>query len=164
MKQTAVEWLIDQLTPSISLQQKYIDELKNQAKEMEKEQQGYSEKDMIEFAEFVATYPDKNKNINGQILHAKSKYDGAERTIDLLEQFKKNNMKQTAVEWLKGVIDSFGNKHELQMSWSTLDEIIEQAKEMEKEQIIDAHQDGHSVTYNNYWAELYYNETYGGEK
>ena len=49
----------------------------------------YSEEDMIEFAEFVATYPDKNKNINGQILHAKSKYDGAERTVDLLEQFKK---------------------------------------------------------------------------
>jgi len=88
-KQTAVEWLIDQLTPSISLQQKHIDELKNQAKEMEKEQQGYSEEDMIEFAEFVATYPDKNKNINGQILHAKSKYDGSERTVDLLEQFKK---------------------------------------------------------------------------
>ena len=43
-------------------------------------------------------------------------------------------MKQTAVEWLKGVIDSFGNKHELQMSWSTLDEIIEQAKEMEEQQ------------------------------
>jgi len=38
MKQTAVEWLIDQLTPSISLQQKHIDELKNQAKEMEKQQ------------------------------------------------------------------------------------------------------------------------------
>jgi hypothetical protein len=49
----------------------------------------YSEEDMIEFAEFVATYPDKNKNINGQILHAKSKYDGSERTVDLLEQFKK---------------------------------------------------------------------------
>jgi len=48
----------------------------------------YSEEDMIEFAEFVATYPDKNKNINGQILHAKSKYDGSERTVDLLEQFK----------------------------------------------------------------------------
>jgi len=89
MKQTAVEWLIDQLTPSISLQQKHIDELKNQAKEMEKEQQGYSEEDMISFAEFVATHPDKNRNVYGQILHAKSKYDGAERTIDLLEQFKK---------------------------------------------------------------------------
>jgi len=49
----------------------------------------YSEEDMIRFAEFVATHPDKNKNVHGQMLHAKSKYDGAERTIDLLEQFKK---------------------------------------------------------------------------
>ena len=38
MKQTAVDWLIKQLTPSISLQQKHIDELKEKAKEMEKEQ------------------------------------------------------------------------------------------------------------------------------
>jgi 3-mercaptopyruvate sulfurtransferase SseA len=37
-KVTAVEWLIEQLTPSISLQQKHIDELKDKAKEMEKEQ------------------------------------------------------------------------------------------------------------------------------
>jgi hypothetical protein len=36
MKQTAVEWLIEQLTPSISLQQKHIDELKDKAKEMER--------------------------------------------------------------------------------------------------------------------------------
>jgi hypothetical protein len=57
------------------------DEVIEQAKEMEKEQ-------MINFAEFVATYPDKNININGEMLHAKSKYDGAERTIDLLETFK----------------------------------------------------------------------------
>ena len=49
----------------------------------------YSEEDMVSFAEFVATYPDKNRNVNGEILHAKSKYDGAERTIDLLKQFKK---------------------------------------------------------------------------
>jgi len=53
----------------------------------------YSEEDMISFAEFVATYTDKNRNVHGQMLHAKSKYDGAERTIDLLniwfEQFKK---------------------------------------------------------------------------
>jgi hypothetical protein len=43
-KQTPVEWLIEQLTPSISLQQKHIDELKEQAKEMEKKQisQAYS--------------------------------------------------------------------------------------------------------------------------
>jgi hypothetical protein len=53
----------------------------------------YSEEDMIGFAEFIARYPDKNRNYTGQMLHAKSKYDGAERTIDLLqvwfEQFKK---------------------------------------------------------------------------
>jgi hypothetical protein len=52
----------------------------------------YSEEDIIDFAEFVATYVDKNKNVNGEMLHAKSKYDGAERTIDLLKiwlkQFK----------------------------------------------------------------------------
>jgi hypothetical protein len=53
----------------------------------------YSEEDMLKFAEFIARYPDKNRNYTGQMLHAKSKYDGAERTIDLLqvwfEQLKK---------------------------------------------------------------------------
>jgi hypothetical protein len=53
------------------------------------QENGYSEEDMLSFAEFVATYPDKNRNVNGEMLHAKSKYDGAERTIDLLKQFKK---------------------------------------------------------------------------
>jgi len=37
-KQTAVDWLIEKLTPSISLQQKHIDEYKKQAKEMEQSQ------------------------------------------------------------------------------------------------------------------------------
>jgi len=54
-----------------------------EAKEMHK-------KEMCEFAEFVATYIDKNKNVYGDMLHAKSKYDGAERTIDLLEIFKRD--------------------------------------------------------------------------
>jgi hypothetical protein len=49
----------------------------------------YSEEDMIRFAEFVATHHDKNKNVYGEMLHAKSKYDDSERTVDLLEQFKK---------------------------------------------------------------------------
>jgi hypothetical protein len=59
----------------------------------EAEKTMYSEEEMVNFAEFVATYADKNRNVNGEMLHAKSKYDGAERTIDLLEkwfeQFKK---------------------------------------------------------------------------
>ena len=78
MKQTAVEWLVEQICGDHTSEwQEQID----QAKAMEKEQ-------MCSFAEFVATYPDKNKNVNGEMLHAKSKYDGAERTIDLLETFK----------------------------------------------------------------------------
>jgi len=43
----------------------------------------------IKFAEFVATYPDKNKNVYGNMLHAKSKYDGAETTEHLFEEFLK---------------------------------------------------------------------------
>lgn len=77
MKQTAVEWLEIQL---FKKQGKFNKSDIDQAKAMEKEQ-------MCSFAEFVATYPDKNININGEMLHAKSKYDGAERTIDLLEIF-----------------------------------------------------------------------------
>ena len=78
-------------------------------------------------------------------------------------------MKQTAVEWLKGVIDSFGNKHELQMSWSTLDEIIEQAKEMEKEQIMHAYGQGAADEAGEILdatkdSEEYYNKKYGGNK
>jgi hypothetical protein len=49
----------------------------------------YTEEDMLSFAEFVATYQDKNRNVNGEILHAKSKYDGAERTIDLFDEWFK---------------------------------------------------------------------------
>jgi hypothetical protein len=35
---TSIEWLIEELTPSIALQQKYIDELKEKAKEMHKQE------------------------------------------------------------------------------------------------------------------------------
>jgi hypothetical protein len=76
-------------------------------------------------------------------------------------------VKQTAVEWLKGVIESCGKPHELQMSWSTLDEIIEQAKEMEKEQISQSYTTGvEEDVWNNplRTGEMYYNETYGGDK
>jgi hypothetical protein len=86
MKQTAVEWLQEQLEcfgnkHELQMSWTTLDELFEQALEMEKEQ-------MIKFAEFVATYSDKNKNVNGEMLHAKSKYDGAERTVDLLLTFK----------------------------------------------------------------------------
>ena len=87
MKQTTVEWLEEELKANLKKvilegDSELMESLFEQAKEMENQQ-------MINFAEYVATYPDKNKNVNGEMLHSKSKYDGAERTIDLLEQFKK---------------------------------------------------------------------------
>lgn len=91
MKETAVEWLENQIKNSKYFY-KLMEDINSrstiaqpnifeQAKEMEKEK-------IIEFAEFVATYHDKNKNVNGEMLHAKSKYDGAERTVDLLLTYK----------------------------------------------------------------------------
>ena len=77
------EVFVEGVTIQYALQEAFITGAKYQAERM------YSEEDMVSFAEFVATYPDKNRNVNGEILHAKSKYDGAERTIDLLKQFKK---------------------------------------------------------------------------
>ena len=79
---TAVEWLIHQL---ISENEVVLKGENYKLFELAKERENVQ---MVNFAEFVATYPDKNKNIHKDILHAKSKYDGAERTVDLLEIFK----------------------------------------------------------------------------
>ena len=82
-------------------------------------------------------------------------------------------MKQTAVEWLIKQISSskyFYNLMEEIESRSTIVQpngILEQAKEMEKEQIIDAFvecwkenmPEGYECKQS---AEYYYNETYGG--
>jgi len=71
--------------------------------------------------------------------------------------------KQTAVAWLEDQIECFGNKHELQMSWATLDELLEQAKAMHKEEtcqfVSDYLDDGQDMT-----AEEYYEQTYGDNK
>ena len=71
----------------------YLEFIEGAKWQSEQDKNKYSEEDMISFAEFVATYTDKNRNVHGQMLHAKSKYDGAERTVDLFEiwfeQFKK---------------------------------------------------------------------------
>lgn len=81
MIQTPVEFLQEALKIHFTHEQEMqFEGLFQQAKEMFDQQ-------MIEFAEFVGKYPDKNRNFKGEILHAKSKYDGAERTIDLLEIF-----------------------------------------------------------------------------
>ena len=69
-------------------------------------------------------------------------------------------MKQTAVEWLLTQIE---NKNGKEFS-SYYTEFIEQAKEMEKEQIIDAYYQGDADSDNIHVdAEQYYNETFKSE-
>ena len=50
-------------------------------------------------------------------------------------------MKQTAVEWLKNKIEEDSDTTFHNLNWDRFDELIEQAKEMEKEQIKKAWSD-----------------------
>jgi len=64
--------------------------------------------------------------------------------------------KQTAVEWLVDQIKSDQNQRALSASeWM---EVIEQAKAMEREQIVKAWEYGCMTNYGD--AQTYYNETY----
>ena len=77
-----------------------------------------------------------------------------------------NDTKQTAVEWYNQQIVDKQNGNGDSRSF---DEIFEQAKEMEKEQIIDGFGVGCQVESTRLigyhkMAAQYYNETYGGNK
>jgi HEPN domain-containing protein len=64
-------------------------------------------------------------------------------------------MKQTAVEWLVEELEDNGINLDLAF------ELIEQAKEIEKQQIIDAYEDGYSDSDNTFELNKeYYNETF----
>ena len=75
--------------------------------------------------------------------------------------------KQTAVEWL---VSEYAKAFKIRVN-AVMGETIEQAKAMEKEQIIEAYLTPLS---NEYWfqkdeilnqeSKKYYNETYGGDK
>lgn len=75
-------------------------------------------------------------------------------------------MKQTAVEWLQ---DKLNNVKPTQFcSIETIKEWVEQAKEMERQQIIDAFESGvydggENVSQYNMNSEQYYNETFKSE-
>jgi hypothetical protein len=60
-------------------------------------------------------------------------------------------MKQTAVEWLAKNLKDFPHVKHSQL----FKDLVIQAKKMEKEQIMDAYNNG-----DNRSAELYYNETF----
>ena len=69
---------------------------------------------------------------------------------------------KTAVEWLVEQLD--GERH---LTENEIKRVIEQAKEMEKEQIMDAHEEGfYSPPFRmsrRREAEQYYNETFKSE-
>lgn len=78
----------------------------------------------------------------------------------------------TAIEWLigrfhfEGFIGTYCDEEQIKSKRQLMIEIIEQAKEMEKQQIIDAHgsklKKSRGVTNYEYWytGEQYYNETF----
>ena len=77
---------------------------------------------------------------------------------------------KTAVEWLiarfhyEGFIGTFCSEEQIKAKRDVMIEIIEQAKEMEKEQIIDAYYQGDADSDNIHVdAEQYYNETFKSE-
>ena len=74
---------------------------------------------------------------------------------------------QTAVDWYTEQLRKLAfdaNHHlglgDIRLTQGQIDELCEQAKEMEKQQIIDAWEDGHD-SFSTRNAEQYYNETYG---
>ena len=122
---SAVEWLAIELYEKMEMRGdgNIFDELLEKAKEMEKQQ-------TIRFAEYVATYPDKNRNVNGEMLHAKSKYDGAERTIDLLEQYNNETLMKeyTEIRERKYTIEEileFLNKYDDEVPLSYIKSVIQ---------------------------------------
>jgi hypothetical protein len=78
-----------------------------------------------------------------------------------------SNEKQTAVQILLDSLIKLGYLHSNEFGQSPkVIELINQAKEMEKEQIVKAANfDSKSISENGYRkGEQYYNETYGGNK
>jgi hypothetical protein len=69
----------------------------------------------------------------------------------------------TSIEWLWEQIDGIIPYQDIKTS-QLFNGVLEQAKEMEKQQIIDAYQSGDGDAYNlddtKQWGEEYYNETY----
>jgi hypothetical protein len=72
----------------------------------------------------------------------------------------KNNKSVTAVEWL---VEELGINHlVISKNMPITNKIFQQAKEMEKQQIIDAHNIGRNDKHNDFdrEGEQYYNETF----
>lgn len=71
-------------------------------------------------------------------------------------------MAQTAVEWLVNKLNTEFIRELPIYRWSEVSNLVEKAKEMEKQQIIKAYKDYHDLGHiYGLETEQYYNETYG---
>lgn len=81
--------------------------------------------------------------------------------------------RQTAVEWLKKELEDYGSNSHLSLDWNTFDELCEQAKAMEREQLEYSYdrgvEEGQWTESDNYDIEQctssseFYKKTYGGQ-
>lgn len=55
----------------------------------------------------------------------------------------------TAIEWLKKELESYGDPSMLHIDWKTVDELCEQAKEMERKQMNKACAEAYEEGYND---------------
>ena len=69
---------------------------------------------------------------------------------------------QTAISWLrKKLEETYDKEGKLPLAYTLY--LVEQAKQMEKEQIVKAYSNGSNDRLKNRINEQYYNETYGGQ-
>ncbi len=68
---------------------------------------------------------------------------------------------QTSIDWLKKEFERYGSPTSLELLWETFDELIEQAEEMHKQEIMEAFKHGElPPLFVNLNAEQYYSETF----
>ena len=73
--------------------------------------------------------------------------------------------KQTAIDWINSEAERLSNQVSVNMSWAIWEDLIKQAKEMEKQQIINAYKEGHyHLHLDSFNPEQYYNETFKSEE
>lgn len=77
--------------------------------------------------------------------------------------------KETALDWLKQQLESYGGPQFCKVTWEDFDILIEQALQMEREQIEDAYVEcwmndgGNPFRKVKENAQQYYQKTYGGQ-
>jgi adenylate kinase len=73
-------------------------------------------------------------------------------------------MKYTAVEWLESQLKDNLGKIVINQQWQLFEQLLDMAKQIEKQDIVDAHKsatiDAGFECSAEEWAEQYYNETF----